>query len=144
MIAFVPSTMVMFQAFGGLAVAMPADACPDEMVLVNATVLVLGQPLMTPVFRRFGAAPTTVVAILAMSVGIASQAVWPYAVAWTILWTLGELVVVIVSGRTHHRRDPDGDGRGLHRPLPGGAGARGGRLPCTPGRSWPAADSPPS
>lgn len=97
MIAFVPSTMVMFQAFGGLAVAMPADAY-RQMVLVNATVLVLGQPLMTPVFRRFGAAPATVVAILAMSVGIAAQAVWPYAVAWTVLWTLGELVVIVVPG----------------------------------------------
>ena len=97
MLAFVPATMLMFQAFGGLAVAMPADAY-RQMVLVNAIVLVLAQPLTVPLLRRAGATAAILGGIVAMATGIAAQAFWPAALGWTVLWTLGELVIVIVPG----------------------------------------------
>lgn len=96
-VAFVPATMLMFQAFGGLAVVMPDDAY-RQMVLVNAVVLVVGQPLTVPLLRVLGATTATVAAIVAMAVGIAAQAPWPDALGWTVVWTLGELIVVIVPG----------------------------------------------
>lgn len=78
--AFLPATVIMFQAFSGLAVAMPAGAY-RQMVLVNAVVLVLGQPLTALLLRNVGATTATVTAVLAMAAGIAAQAVWPHSLA---------------------------------------------------------------
>lgn len=97
LLAFVPATMLMFQAFGGLAVAMPPEAY-RLMVLVNAITLVLAQPLSAPVLRLFGATAVSIAAITAMAVGIAAQTFWPWGLGWTTLWSLGELMVVIVPG----------------------------------------------
>lgn len=97
MVAFVPATMLMFQAFGGLAVSMPAGDY-RVMVLVNAVTLVVAQPFITPLLRVLGASVASIAAIIAMAVGIAAQTFWPDAHGWTVLWTLGELLVVIVPG----------------------------------------------
>lgn len=97
MLAFVPATVLMFQAFGGLAVAMPPDAY-RQMVLVNAVVLVLAQPLTLPLLKWAGATAATVGGIVAMAVGIAAQALWPDSLVPTLVWTLGELLIIIVPG----------------------------------------------
>lgn len=94
-LAFVPATMLMFQAFSGLAVLMPSDEY-RQMVLVNAAVLVFAQPIVTPLLRLLGTAGATIAAVAAMAVGISAQAVWPGGLGWTVLWTLGELIIVIV------------------------------------------------
>ena len=94
-LAFIPATMLMFQAFSGLAVLMPSEGY-RQMVLVNAAVLVLAQPVVTPLLRILGTAGATIAAIAAMAVGISAQAMWPAALGWTVLWTLGELIIVIV------------------------------------------------
>ena len=94
-LAFIPATMLMFQVFSGLAVLMPTEDY-RQMVLLNAAVLVFAQPVVTPTLRLLGTAGATIGAVAAMAVGISAQAVWPGALGWTILWTLGELIVVIV------------------------------------------------
>ena len=94
-LAFIPATMLMFQAFSGLAVLMPTEGY-RQMVLVNAAVLVFAQPVVTPLLRLLGTAGATIAAVAAMAVGISAQAVWPGALGWTVLWTLGELIIVIV------------------------------------------------
>jgi hypothetical protein len=93
--AVVPATALMFQAFSGLAVVFSV-AQYRWMVLVNAAVLVLAQPAVAWILRRVSAVNALAVAGAGLGVGMALQARYPHAVALTLMWTLAELVVIIV------------------------------------------------
>jgi hypothetical protein len=93
--AVAPATALMFQAFSGLAVVFSGGQY-RSMVLVNAAVLVLAQPAVGWVLRRVSAAGALAVACAGLGVGMAFQARHPQAVALTLVWTLAELVVIIV------------------------------------------------
>jgi hypothetical protein len=94
-VAVVPATALMFQAFSGLAVVFSA-AQYRSMVLVNAAVLVFAQPAVGWVLRRVSAAGALAVACAGLGVGMAVQARYPQAAALTVVWSLAELVVIIV------------------------------------------------
>ena len=98
-LAFVPATMLMFQAFSGLAVLLPPEDY-RTMVLVNAVVLVAAQPLLDPVVQRVGVTAVVAGGIGAMAVGMAAQASQRVVddVLWTVVWTCGEIIVVILPG----------------------------------------------
>lgn len=107
-LAVAPSTALMFQAFSALAVALPADRY-RVMVLVNAVVLVVGQPLVAWFIRRVSSASALGISTLVLGTGIAAQAMWPAALAITVAWSLAELVVItvpsaVVAGLAPHAR----------------------------------------
>lgn len=77
-VAVAPATALMFQAFSGLAVALP-ESQYRTVVLVNAVVLVLGQGLTGALVRRVPAAVALAGATLLLGAGIAGQAVLPFA-----------------------------------------------------------------
>jgi hypothetical protein len=93
--AVAPATALMFQAFSGLAVALP-ESQYRMMVLINAAVLVLGQGLTGWLVRRVPAAVALAAATVALGLGVSAQAALPYAGVATVVWTLGELVVITV------------------------------------------------
>lgn len=94
-LAVAPATMLMFQAFSGLAVLLaPADY--RLMVLANAVVLVAGQPIVAAAIRRIPAGIALAVAGVALALGLALHA-WGAPVLVAVpLWTLAELVVIVV------------------------------------------------
>ncbi len=93
--AVAPTTVLMFQAFSGLAVLL-TTAQYRIMVLVNAVVLVAAQPVVGWALRRVSAAVSLGAASVGLGVGLALQALNPAVVALTAVWTVAELVVIIV------------------------------------------------
>jgi hypothetical protein len=107
-LAIAPATAVMFQAFSGLALALTPTQY-RTMVVVNAATLVLGQPVISWVTRRVSAAAALAGATAVMGAGMAVQIRLPDAVVVTVVWTLAELVVIVVpaavvSGLAPHAR----------------------------------------
>jgi hypothetical protein len=94
--AFAPATLVMFQAFSGLAVALEADAY-RRMVVVNAAVLVLGQPVVRVLARRLPAGALLAGSALILGVGIALTARLEGSFLATAGWSLAELVLITLA-----------------------------------------------
>lgn len=124
-LAVAPATALMFQAFSGLAILLsPADY--RLMVLVNALVLVAGQPLVAWVARRVPAGPLLAVAGLGLAAGLALHTTGSPVFVATPVWTLAELVVIVVpsavvAGIAPHRRT--GTYIGTFQAVQGGAAA---------------------
>lgn len=124
-LAVAPATALMFQAFSGLAILLP-PADYRLMVLVNALVLVAGQPLVAWTARRVPAGPLLAVAGLGLAAGLALHAVGMPVLVATPVWTLAELVVIVVpsavvAGIAPHRRT--GTYIGTFQAVQGGAAA---------------------
>ncbi len=106
-LAVAPATMLMFQAFSGLAVLLtPADY--RLIVLLNAVVLVTGQPLVAAATRRIPAGIALAGAGVALALGLAMHAWGAPVLAAVPLWTLAELVIIVVpsavvAGLAPHR-----------------------------------------
>lgn len=103
-----PATALMFQAFSGLALLLE-DTEYRAMVLVNAVVLVCGQPAVMALARRMSAGLLLALATAGLAVGMAMHAAGvPIPVAAPV-WTLGELVMItvpsaVVAGLAPHTK----------------------------------------
>lgn len=96
------------------------------MVLVNALVLVAGQPLVAWAARRIPAGPLLAVAGLGLAAGLTLHATGSPVLVATTVWTLAELVVIVVpsavvAGIAPHRRT--GAYIGTFQAVQGGAAA---------------------
>lgn len=106
-IAFAPFTMVMFQAFAGLAEVFD-DADYRVMVFVNALTLVVFPPLLWSRVSRLDGSTAVLGAGALQGLGVAAGAVWREPVISTVFWTAGEAVLIallpaVLAGVAPHR-----------------------------------------
>lgn len=104
--AFAPATIIMFQAFSGLAVVLDGDEY-RTMVLVNAFVLVTASPLLGPLASRFSGGALLSASTFGLGAGIGAAIALGEAIVTTLAWTLAELVVIslapaVVAGIAPH------------------------------------------
>jgi hypothetical protein len=93
--AFAPLTMVMFQAFAGLAEIFD----PREyraMVLVNASVLVAFPPALWALAERVDGLHAIAAAAVAQGAGMAVAAITKDAYLATVAWSAGEATLIAV------------------------------------------------
>jgi hypothetical protein len=105
-IAYAPLTMVMFQAFSGLAQIFD-DGDYRTMILVNAVVLVAFPPLLWSIAANVNVLHAIVTAGTVQGVGIAAAAITTDPLLSTIVWSAGEatliaIVPAIVAGIAPH------------------------------------------
>ncbi|HXV94024.1 MAG TPA: hypothetical protein VD813_12040, partial [Pseudonocardia sp.] len=93
--AVAPATALVFQAFSGLALLLD-DSAYRAMVLVNALVLVAAQPVVMALARRVRAGPLLATATGVLGAGMALHAAGAPLLVAVPLWTLAELVVIVV------------------------------------------------
>ncbi len=94
-IAYAPFTMVMFQAFAGLAEIFPG-ADYRLMVLVNAITLVAFPPLLWSLVTRADGVVALTVAGAAQGAGVAAAALTTDPILTTIAWSAGEATLIAV------------------------------------------------
>lgn len=94
-IAYAPLTMVMFQAFSGLAQIFD-DSDYRTMILVNALVLVVFPPLLWSIAARVDALHAIVMAATVQGVGIAAAALSTDPLLSTIAWSAGEAMLIAI------------------------------------------------
>ena len=94
-IAYAPLTMVMFQAFSGLAQIFD-DTDYRTMVLVNAVVLVAFPPLLWSVATRVDGVHAIAAAGTVQGVGIAAAAITTDPLLSTIVWSAGEATLIAI------------------------------------------------
>jgi len=94
-IAYAPLTMVMFQAFSGLAQVFD-DHDYRMMVLVNAAVLVAFPPLLWSIAAHVDGLHAIVIAGTVQGVGIAAAAITSDPLLSTIVWSAGEATLIAI------------------------------------------------
>lgn len=94
-IAYAPLTMVMFQAFSGLAQIFD-DGDYRTMILVNAVVLVVFPPLLWSIAARVDGVHAIAVAGTVQGVGIAAAAITTDPLLSTIVWSAGEAMLIAI------------------------------------------------
>lgn len=105
-IAYAPLTMVMFQAFSGLAQIFD-ESDYRTMILINAVVLVTFPPLLWSIATNVNVLHAIVTAGTVQGVGIAAAAITTDPLLSTIVWSAGEatliaIVPAIVAGIAPH------------------------------------------
>jgi hypothetical protein len=106
-IAYAPMTMVMFQAFAGLAEIFDEPEY-RTMVLVNALVLVAFPPALWALAPRVDGVRAIAAAAAAQGAGMAVAAIAQDAFLATVLWSAGEATLIavmpaVVAGIAPHR-----------------------------------------
>jgi hypothetical protein len=94
-IAYAPLTMVMFQAFSGLAQIFD-DGDYRTMILVNAVVLVVFPPLLWSIAARVDGVHAIAAAGTVQGVGIAAAAITTDPLLSTIVWSAGEAMLIAI------------------------------------------------
>ena len=105
-LGYAPFTMVMFQAFSGLAQVFE-ESDYRRMVLVNAVTLVVLSPLLWRFVAQVEGALAIAVAGALQGAGIAAAAILDDALATTIFWSAGEATLIsiipaVVAGIAPH------------------------------------------
>lgn len=105
-LAYAPLTMVMFQAFSGLAQIFDHSDY-RTMILVNAVVLVAFPPLLWSIAASVHGLHAIVIAGTVQGVGIAAAAITRDPLLSTIVWSAGEATLIaiipaIVAGIAPH------------------------------------------
>ena len=106
-LAYAPFTMVMFQAFAGLAEIFES-ADYRLMVLVNALTLVTFPPLLWTIVARADGVVALTVAGSVQGLGVAAAAITNEPVLTTIAWSAGEATLIavipaVIAGIAPHR-----------------------------------------
>lgn len=106
-LAYAPFTMVMFQAFAGLAEIFES-ADYRLMVLVNALTLVTFPPLLGTIVARADGIVALTVAGSVQGAGVAAAAITNEPVLTTIAWSAGEATLIavipaVLAGIAPHR-----------------------------------------
>ena len=94
-IAYAPLTMVMFQAFSGLAQIFDEREY-RTMILVNAVVLVVFPPLLWSIAARVDGVHALAAAGTVQGVGIAAAAITTDPLLSTIVWSAGEAMLIAI------------------------------------------------
>lgn len=94
-IAYAPLTMVMFQAFSGLAQIFD-DGDYRTMILVNALVLVVFPPLLWSIAAHVDGVHAIVTAGTVQGAGIAAAAITTDPLLSTIVWSAGEAMLIAI------------------------------------------------
>ena len=94
-IAYAPLTMVMFQAFSGLAQIFD-DGDYRTMVLVNAVVLVVFPPVLWSLAAHVDGVHALAAAGTAQGLGIAAAALTSDPLLSTIVWSAGEAMLIAI------------------------------------------------
>jgi MFS family permease len=105
-VGMAPSTILMFQAFSGLAIIFE-ESDYLVMVMVNAAVLVLAQPVIWAIGSRIRAGEFLGGATAVLGVGLAAAAIYEDVLLSTLAWSFAELVILslgvaVVAGLAPH------------------------------------------
>lgn len=122
-LGYAPFTMVMFQAFSGLAQVFE-EFDYRRMVLVNAVTLVVLSPLLWRFVARVEGGLAIAVAGAVQGAGIAAAAIFNDALVTTVFWSAGEATLIaiipaVVAGIAPH--DAVGRYRAAFATVQGGA-----------------------
>lgn len=94
-IAYAPLTMVMFQAFAGLAQIFE-ESDYRTMVFVNALVLVAFPPVLWSVTSRMNGLTALTIAGTVLGIGIAAAALAEDPLISTVAWSAGEATLIAI------------------------------------------------